>query len=243
MTKGHWESYGVTHTGKIRKINQDAFLDLPEKQLCLVADGMGGHKDGEYASAAIVEALLTFTPEKTIGTTVSAIHRKLQDVNQALCRLAKKGGKNEVIGSTVAVLLNYRKYCVSLWSGDSRIYLFRNGKLNQITNDHNYESFLLANGICADQVKAHPFAQSLTHAVGSEEEFFLEVKIQETRPNDIFLLCSDGLNKELADAEIEAILQTTAIKEAVGQLLDLCLQRGARDNVTIVLAQLIVGAK
>ena len=220
-------------------INQDAFLNLPEKNFYLVADGMGGHKDGEYASSAIVEALATFAPEKTIGTTVSSIYRKLIEVNKTLCQLAKSGGENEVIGSTVAILFNYQKYCVSLWSGDSRIYLFRNGKLNQITNDHNYESFLITSGMSQDFVKAHPFAQSLTHAVGSEEDLFVEAKLQETKPKDIFLLCSDGLNKELTDGEIEAMLQATNIKEAIGQLLDLCLLRGARDNITIVLIQFI----
>jgi len=241
MTLACWESYGITHTGKIRKINQDAFLDLADSQLWLVADGMGGHKDGEYASNAIVDALKSFTPEKAIGATISEIHIKLQNVNQTLCHLAKEGGEQEIIGSTVVILLAFHQYCVALWSGDSRIYLFRNGKLNQITHDHNYESFLLANGVSPEDVKAHPFAQALTHAIGSDEEFFLEAHIQEIRPDDIFLLCSDGLNKEIADTEIESILQKTSIIEATGQLMDLGLMRGARDNVTIMLAHFIGG--
>lgn len=239
MTLTCWESYGITHTGKIRKINQDAFLDLADSQLWLVADGMGGHKDGEYASNAIVDALTTFIPEQTLGPTVSGIHRKLQAINQTLCDLAKKGEGQEIIGSTAAILLAYNQYCVALWSGDSRIYLFRKGKLNQITIDHNYESFLIANGVSPEDIKAHPFAQSLTHAIGSDEEFFLEAKVQEIRPGDIFLLCSDGLNKEVADMEIESILQTTAIKEGVDQIMELCLLRRARDNVTVVVTHFI----
>ncbi|WP_411727018.1 PP2C family protein-serine/threonine phosphatase [Methyloglobulus sp.] len=241
MTKAGWESYGVTHTGKIRKINQDAFLELTDSQLWLVADGMGGHKDGEYASGAIVDALKKFAPNKTIGATISWIHRKLQSVNQALCHLESEGGGQEIIGSTAAILLGYQQYCISLWSGDSRIYLFRNGKLKQITHDHNYGAYLATNGFGLDEASAHPYSQFLTHAIGSDKEFFLEAQIQEIRPNDIFLLCSDGLNKEIADTEIEAILQATAIKEATGQLMDLSLLRGARDNVTIVLAHCIGG--
>lgn len=236
MNKNGWESYGVTHTGKKRKINQDAFLDLADRQLWIVADGMGGHKDGEYASKAIVEAFKTFTPEKTIGATISEIHHQLKTVNQSLCELAGKAGERVVIGSTVVVLLGYRQYSVALWSGDSRIYLFRHGKLSQITSDHNYEAFLLANGVNVERGKAHPFAQSLTHAIGSDKKFFLEAKIQETRPGDIFLLCSDGLNKEVTDTEIEHILQTSPITSATEQLLNLCLERGARDNITIVVA-------
>jgi serine/threonine protein phosphatase PrpC len=240
MTTARWESYGVTHTGKKRKINQDTFLELTDKQLWLVADGMGGHKSGEYASGAIVDAFRTFTNEKSIGSAVSEIHHKLQSVNQALCELAKEVGEHEVIGSTVAIFLGYNQYGVALWSGDSRIYLFRNSKLKQITHDHSYESYLRANGVLTEDAKAHPFAQSLTHAVGSDSDFFLEALIQEIRPNDLFLLCSDGLNKEIADIEIESLLQTTAIKEASEQLLDRCLERGARDNVTIVLARFLV---
>jgi serine/threonine protein phosphatase PrpC len=236
-----WESFGLTHTGVIRKINQDTFIDLPDQQLWLVADGMGGHKAGEYASAAIVETFNTFVPEKTIGATVSGIHRKLQDVNRALWHLAKEEGEQEIIGSTVAILLAFNRYCITLWSGDSRIYLFRNSKLTQITHDHNYGAYLATNGLSFNEANAHPFTQALTHAIGSDEEFFLETHIQEIRPDDIFLLCSDGLNKEITDAEIEGVLQTTIIQEASEQLMERCLQQGARDNVTIVLVHCLSG--
>jgi serine/threonine protein phosphatase PrpC len=230
-----WESYGLTHTGIVRKINQDTFIDLPDKRLWLVADGMGGHKAGEYASAAIVKVFNTFVPEKTIGTTVSGIRCKLQEVNRALWHLAKEGGEQEIIGSTVAVLLAFHQHCVALWSGDSRIYLFRNSKLTQITHDHNYGAYLAVNGISLDEANAHPFTQALTHAIGSDEEFFVETQIQEIRSDDIFLLCSDGLNKEIADTDIEDVLQTAIIHEATEQLMERCLLQGARDNVTIVL--------
>ncbi len=240
MKFSDWEAYGKTHTGKIRSINQDAFLDLTEHKLWLVADGMGGHKDGEYASKAIVDALRSFKPKKTLGKTISEIYRQLQRVNQNLYQLALDDEYHQVVGSTVAILLSYEQFCITLWSGDSRIYLFRNGKLNQITDDHNYESFLLANGTSPEIIKAHPFSQSLTHAIGSDEEFFLEPHIQQTKPNDIFLLCSDGLNKEVTDKEIESKLQmyTKSIAEATDQLIELCLMRGARDNVTIVLVHI-----
>jgi serine/threonine protein phosphatase PrpC len=235
-----WESYGFTHTGIIRKINQDTFIDLPNKQFWLVADGMGGHKSGEYASTAIAEAFKTFVPEQSIGITVSGIRSKLLEVNSALCHLAKEGGQQEIIGSTVAILLAFQQYCIVLWSGDSRIYLFRNGKLTQITYDHNYGAYLTANGFNLDEANSHPFTQALTHAIGSDEDFFLETHIQEVRPNDIFLICSDGLNKEISDAEIEDVLQKSNVKEASKQLLELCLKQGARDNVTIVITHCLM---
>jgi protein phosphatase len=237
MGKTIWASYATTHIGNIRKINQDAFINLPEKQLWLVADGMGGHTAGEFASTAIVNALKILTPAKTIGSTVTRIYRELLTVNQTLLDLASEGGDNTVIGSTVAILLGYRQHCICLWSGDSRIYLFRRGKLKQLSRDHNFEYNLLANGYSLEETKVCPYTQTLTHAIGGEKELFLETQIQEIRPGDIFLLCSDGLNKEVNDAEIESILKTATIEQALNLLIELTLARGARDNVTIVLAQ------
>lgn len=205
----------------------------------MVADGMGGHEAGEFASAAIADALKTVKPAKTIGATVAKIYRELLNVNGTLLELASGNGDNDykVIGSTVAILLGWRQHCVCLWSGDSRIYLFRKGKLSQLSRDHNYESALLANGYSSEEAKNYPFTQSLTHAIGGEQKLYLEAQIQETRPGDIFLLCSDGLNKEVNDAEIADTLHTATIVQAASQLLERTLTRGARDNVTIVLVQ------
>lgn len=243
MHKFSWISFGRTHTGKKRKINQDAFVDLPDKLLWVVADGMGGHKAGELASSAIVDAMRSLTPEKSLGATVKQIYRELHVVNRQLLELAAAGGENELIGSTVVVLTANFQHCVYLWSGDSRIYLFRQGSLKQLSRDHNCAANLRASGLESQYAEAHPYAQSLSHAVGGEPELYLEAQIQEIRTGDIFLLCSDGLNKEVSDAEIEAIFtassieKTSSIENAVNQLMETALSRGARDNVTVVLAQ------
>jgi serine/threonine protein phosphatase PrpC len=232
-----WNSYGLTHVGKRRKINQDAFLNLPNKELWVVADGMGGHKAGEVASASIINSLKALMPEQTIGLTVKKIYYELLKVNQRLLDMAAEGGDNEVIGSTVVVLLACNQYCVYLWSGDSRIYLFRKGELKQISCDHNNETRLLAEGFSVEEVQAYPFVQALTHAVGGEKNLYLDAQIQEIRNGDIFLLCSDGLNKEVCDTEIESILKKTSIEESLTQLIELALERKAIDNITIILAQ------
>jgi len=242
MTNFIWNSYGITHVGKKRKINQDAFLNLPDKKLWVVADGMGGHKAGEVASAAIVNSLKALIPEQTIGSTVKKIVYELLKVNQRLLDLAAEGGDNEVIGSTVVILLACNQYCVYLWSGDSRIYLFRKGELKQISSDHNNGSKLLAEGFSIEEVQTSPFAQALTHAIGGEENLYLDAQIQEIRNGDIFLLCSDGLNKEVGDAEIESILKKAAIEESLTQLIALALERKALDNITIILAQASIPA-
>lgn len=237
MTSFIWNSYGLTHIGKKRNINQDAFLNLPNKALWVVADGMGGHKAGEVASTTIINSLNALTPEQTIGSTVKKIVYELLKVHQSLLDLAAEGGDNGVIGSTVVILLACHHYCVYLWSGDSRIYLFRNGKLSQISRDHNTQSRLLAEGFSLKEAETYPFAHALTHAIGGEENLYLDTQIQEIRNGDIFLLCSDGLNKEVGDTEIESILNKTSIEESLIQLIELALAREAQDNITIILAQ------
>lgn len=224
----------MTHIGKIRKTNQDSFLNLPDKQLWMVADGMGGHQAGEYASGAIADSLKSVKPGKTLGATVTTIYRKLLKVNRELVALASESGENRVIGSTVAILLVWQQHGVILWSGDSRIYLFRRGLLRQLSHDHNYENQLLAKGYSAEEVKIQPFTQTLTHAIGGAAELYVEAQMQEIKPGDIFLLCSDGLNKEVENSEIETILNECAIEQAVSQLMEVTLKRGGRDNVTIV---------
>ena len=238
MNDNSWISYGLTHTGKIRKTNQDTFLNLPEKHLWMVADGMGGHQAGELASGAIADALKSFKFSKTLGATIKAIYCELMKVNCQLVDLASESGENTVIGSTVAILLAWQQHCVCLWSGDSRIYLFRKGKLRQLSRDHNYESKFLSNGYSIEEVKIQPFMQTLTHAIGGEDELYLEAQIQEIRPGDTFLLCSDGLNKEVNDTEIESILNTTPIDQVASQLLECSLEAGGRDNITVVVSVL-----
>jgi serine/threonine protein phosphatase PrpC len=237
MTDFIWNSYGLTHIGKKRKINQDAFLNLPDKKLWVVADGMGGHKAGEVASDSIINSLKELIPEQTIGLTVKKIVYELFKVNQGLLDLAAEGGDNEIIGSTVLILLACNQYCVYLWSGDSRIYLFREGELKQISRDHNNESRLLAEGFSIEEIQTNPFAQALTHAIGGEKNLYLEAQIQEIKNGDIFLLCSDGLNKEVNDTEIASILNASTIEQTASQLIYRTLTLGARDNVTIVLVQ------
>jgi serine/threonine protein phosphatase PrpC len=232
-----WFSFGRTHVGRVRTINQDAYANLPDKCLWVVADGMGGHKDGDIASNEIVNTFKQFETQKTIGATAQKIYQQLEKVNSELVEQATLTGENEVIGSTVAILYAKQQHCLVIWSGDSRIYLYRRGKLKLLTRDHNNEAQLLTEGFSSEQIKDHPYAQILTHAIGGESEVYLDAQIQEIRNEDIFLLCSDGLNKEVTDDEIEKMLAQMPYQQAVDSLMDLSLQRGGRDNITIVIAR------
>ncbi|MCK5647837.1 MAG: serine/threonine-protein phosphatase [Gammaproteobacteria bacterium] len=232
-----WLSYGETNTGQVRSINQDAYTNIPDKQLWAVADGMGGHKSGEIASQAIISALKQLTAAKNIGMTVKRIYLELEKVNQSLIDMAVDSSEDEIIGSTAVILIARNRHCVYLWSGDSRVYLFRNGHLEQISHDHSNINMLLERGVSLEEAETYPYAQSLTHAIGAETSLYLDAQMQEVKDNDIFLLCSDGLNKEITDIEIENMLKTVSIEQLVPKLIELTLQRGARDNVTIVLAK------
>ena len=237
VTPLRWTSHGNTHIGNVRKVNQDALLDRPDNELWVVADGMGGHRSGEIASAAIVEGLNALPPGKTLGVSVKHVYRTLEQVHRQLLGLAAARHGNEIIGSTVALMLANHRHCVFLWSGDSRIYLFRNGRLAPMTRDHNYEQALLAAGYTQDEIAVHPYVQMITHAVGAEQILHVESRIEEIKPGDLFLLCSDGLNKEMTDDEIEQILNNNSVDTAVTRLLDLPLERDARDNVTVIVAE------
>jgi protein phosphatase len=237
--KFEWFSRGRTHVGRVREINQDAFANYPEKGLWVVADGMGGHKDGAIASGEVIRVFKQFETEKNIGVAAKKIYQQLDKVNEALIKLATSDDENEVIGTTVVVLYATKQHCVAVWSGDSRLYLFRRGQLKQITRDHNNEYELLAEGFTPEEIKVHPHGQILTHAIGGEENVYLDAQIQEIRHGDIYLLCSDGLNKEIPDSEIEEILTQMPYQKAIEFLMELSLQRGGRDNITIVLAQAV----
>ena len=232
-----WVSRGITHTGNIRSINQDAILEACEQKLWVVADGMGGHVAGEVASTAIVDGLFELNLAKMMGTACKQIYQCLAQVNQNLMQMASSQGDEKVIGSTVAILLVRGYHCVCLWSGDSRVYRFRGGHLQQITRDHTTENDLIIKGFTHEQAQIMPYAQTLTHALGAEICLYLETQIQEVKLGDIFLLCSDGLNKEVSDSEIASILNAFPIQESLLQLVNLTLDRGARDNISVILAQ------
>ncbi len=237
MTKSaphmHWSSASRTDVGKVRRINEDAVLDLPELGLWMVADGMGGHAAGDLASGTIVSALASIAPPTSLGAHLDEVRRRLQAVNRRLREEARHRG--QVIGSTVVVLLIHRDHGVVLWAGDSRAYCYRNGALLQLTRDHSQVQELLSRGLLApDEVDEHPAANVITHAAGVAEVLELDSELFVLGDDDTFLLCSDGLYRELDDDAITACLDLGDCRRACDALIDAALARGARDNVSAV---------
>lgn len=226
----NWHSSGRTDVGKVRTANEDAYLDLPGMGLWVVADGMGGHHAGALASGMAIDYLRNLERSETLNEWVDNANIRLQSVNQKLVEKAREQAV-ATIGCTVVVLMMIGQRAAFLWAGDSRIYLSRDGELRQLTTDHS------------DVGAGNPLSNIITRAVGAGSELELDVGYVELKAGDRFLLCSDGLNKEVTDVEIADSLRSDDALATTQQLIDLSLARKARDNVTVVTVQISINAE
>jgi protein phosphatase len=232
-----WVSAAATDVGKVRSLNEDAYLDRPDIGLWVAADGMGGHDAGDLASRSIVESLAGMGRQANLGSQVDELRFRLLNVNRAL-RLEAKRRSESVIGSTVAALIAVGRHAVAVWAGDSRVYLFRDGTLRPLTHDHSQVAELVAQGsLTREQAENHPANNVVTRAVGGDDDLRLDAQIQEILDQDICLLCTDGLTKEVKEQEIAETLRHTDPCSAPQSLVDLACRRGGRDNVTVVTVQ------
>jgi serine/threonine protein phosphatase PrpC len=218
----------LTDKGRLRTTNQDAFLDLTASGLWVVADGMGGYRDGDVASRMVCEALQSVVPGETFETTIDDIRQRISDVNQRLYRAATRRIDPIVSGSTVAMFLARRTTCAALWAGDSRVYRLRYRRLVQITTDHTWAAELNL------QQPTDEADHAITRAVGGEELLLLDVRRDRVRLGDRYLICSDGLTRELRDEQLAALLGQGDVHTSAHALLEATLAAGARDNVTVV---------
>jgi len=226
-----WYSCAQTNVGHVRKINEDAFLDGREQGLWAVADGMGGHSRGDRASQAIIESLQTFRPGPVAIDSVEDLLKRLNEAN-AFCR-GEAAGK--VMGSTVAALYLHEQSGFVLWAGDSRIYRHRQGEFSQLTDDHSLVQELHRLGeLTAEEAEEHPSANVITRAIGVADDIEVQVRQVDLLPGDRFLICSDGLFKDVKPFEVDANLALPSPRQALSQLMNLALRRGGTDNVTAV---------
>jgi protein phosphatase len=229
-----WTSACRSHPGRVREINEDACLDQPECELWAVADGMGGHTLGEYASGLAVQKLRDLPPSEDLQRRVDAARECLQEVNRHL-RAEALRRETPLIGSTIAALLAAGRRCACLWAGDSRIYLYRAGRLTQLTRDHSHLEAARSRHVGdADDTLMLPRANLITRALGCEDTLELDEVTIELLDGDIFLLCSDGLSNEVDEVSIEQALLTGICNLACNTLVDMALEREARDNITAV---------
>jgi serine/threonine protein phosphatase PrpC len=229
-----WTSSACSDVGAVRELNEDAFLERPDLGLWLVADGMGGHFAGDVASQMVVSAMDSLPSSKSLSKFVSEVEERLVETNARLREYAERE-ETHTIGSTVVALLIRGEHAVCLWAGDSRMYRYRDGILEQISQDHALVEELVERGVLTrEQAIDHPHGNLVTRAVGAADKLFLDVEIIPIQAGDLFILCSDGLEKEIAEqetAKLAADMDTSQLSHA---LLERALAQGARDNVTVI---------
>jgi protein phosphatase len=221
----------------VREINEDACLDQPDPGRWAVADGMGGHAVGDLASRLVIDALSRLASPVSLKTLIADARARLQSANR---EQREEAARRQVqrIGSTVVVLLACDRFCGYLWAGDSRIYLYREGQLRQLTRDHSQVEQLKSLGVLTDEeARNHPAQHMITRAVGATDQLELDDDAIEVADGDVFLLCSDGLSNELSDDEIGSVLSSTERAHASEELVELALARGGRDNITAVVVE------
>ena len=229
-----WTSSACTDVGAVRELNEDAYLERPDLGLWLVADGMGGHLGGDVASQMVVSAMDSLAPPRSLSTFVEAVERRLVETNTRLRDYAERQ-ETHTIGSTVVALLVHGEHAVCLWAGDSRLYRHRDGRLEQISQDHALVEELVERGVLTpEQAIDHPHGNLVTRAVGAADRVFLDVEIVPIQAGDLFILCSDGLEKEVAEEQMSVIAQTSDTSQLSHTLLAQALAIGARDNVTVI---------
>jgi protein phosphatase len=232
-----FETGASTHVGKVRQRNEDSYLIHPEVGVWAVADGMGGHEDGHFASRAVVEALSSIGIQNTASDLLKVCESRIFEANLRVIDTSRQRN-GVVIGTTVTVLLASDGYFASLWCGDSRIYLVRNDEITQLSRDHTEIQELLINGrITAEEAANWSGSNAITRAIGVAEVPELEFTSGPLNSGDIFVICSDGLTRHVADREILECVSVNTSQQACDSLIGKTLERGALDNVTIIVVR------
>ncbi len=231
-----WNSTAISDVGRVRKLNEDSVLDRGEEGLWVVADGMGGHSAGDLASQLIVNSLSRLEPDADLAEFVDQVEDAVLGVNERLFEVAN--AHNQTSGSTIVLLLARGRHAVTMWAGDSRLYRLRDDQLIRMTTDHTQIELYIEKGLLdRSEAEGHPSGNMVTRAVGVTDHLLLEMDLFELADGDRYLLCSDGLDKHLKDDEIAEIMRGDDTESIARALVDLTLERGAVDNVSVCVVE------
>lgn len=225
-----WSS-SRTVTGNVRSANEDSVLDLPAAGLWVVADGMGGHNAGDVASRMVVDALADVRPTERPSQLIDQIEDRILEVNRALHERSMQPGAG-LSGTTVVALVAFDRFVACLWAGDSRVYRMRGTALEQLTRDHSEVQEFADQGRGAGEAAQNV----ITRAVGGFGDLQLDLEIREVRDGDAYLLCSDGLYRELSDQNIAWHLRQEPAAAATA-LIDQALSGTCADNVSAIVVR------
>jgi serine/threonine protein phosphatase PrpC len=232
----NFDTGAATHVGKVRGRNEDSYLTRPEVGIWAVADGMGGHDSGDLASQTVIDCLRSIEPQASATDLLAHCEESIAGANRQLKRLGRERGV--IIGATLAALLVYDGYYACIWSGDSRIYLVREGGIVQLSRDHTEVQDLVVKGaITAEEARNWSGPGAITRAIGVYDDPGLELVSGPIQPGDAFVICSDGLTNHVADGEIRDFINGNLSQQACDGLVALALERGGIDNVTVIIAR------
>lgn len=258
-------SCGITDIGQRRQRNEDSYLVNDKLGLYIVADGMGGHAGGEFASkiaVSTVEEIIrgedrekshvsednpldTPADEGTDNNQVEGVEqeRLKEAINRAgnmIVRRAYEEPELKGMGTTATVMLRVDTKAFIAHVGDSRAYCVREGKIMQITEDHSLVHEQLKSGlITEEEAKTHQLKNIITRSVGVQEEVEVDTIVWQLEVGDFYLLCSDGLSNMVEDNEIQDIVTRHDVEQAARELVDLANDRGGDDNITLILLKVI----
>lgn len=238
MSINEWQVVSQSHCGNVRQINEDAVLAQPQPLLLAVADGMGGHQAGDVASQLLVDNLEKLPSCENLPQRILRVNESILNSNQKILDYSAQQLDGQTVGSTVVAMLSEANQASCLWAGDSRVYRLRGDTLEQLTQDHSYVSDLIESGLLQPQdAYQHPSSNIITRSVGVEPKLTLDQIDFEVNPQDTYLLCSDGLYSEVAEHEMKQAMQAYDIYRGSNWLLNLCLGRAAKDNISFVIAR------
>lgn len=234
-------SFGKSDVGLKRSHNEDAFVTGDESGLAVVADGMGGAAAGEVASRIFIETAAEVLSRKRSSEkeTVKWVQHAFRLANTRILDYARANPQCRGMGCTAEAIVFFQDRYVVGHVGDSRTYLFRSGKLKQITKDHSLVEEQRDQGLITDaEARNHPHRNIILRAVGVDERFTVDIVSGKVGPGDCFLLCSDGLTDMVDDPAIEDVLSRCLdISQQVENLIDLARSAGGDDNITVVLCE------
>jgi protein phosphatase len=249
---------GATHVGMKRDHNEDNLMLLPEQNLFVVADGMGGHSSGEVASQIAVDTLRTFFQETEADDEITWPFKPDRDRTHDQNRLASSVKlANRNIFETALEDMRYKGMgttfvgvhfpgggsgVLTAHVGDSRVYRIRDGQIEQLTEDHSLlNDYKKIQQLTPEEEAAFPHKNIIVRALGMKEHVAVDVREDPPKPGDVFLLCSDGLNGEISDAEMLAgvTAHPDSLEDAVEALIQLACEHGGKDNVTCVLIKYV----
>ncbi len=234
------KAVGNSVIGMRRTNNEDAIYINEQKNLYLVADGMGGCNAGEVASSTAISAFVEAMENAENGETLDKMMSAIAQCNKKVYQKSRENVEFLDMGTTlVAVTVENEKMFI-VHVGDSRVYLFRENNLQQITTDHSYVMELVKIGsITREEAEVHPKRNIITRAIGIREEVEADTVIEDVKQGDKILLCTDGLSNMVSKGEMTKILiEQCSTEEKVKKLVVLANEKGGLDNISLILIEI-----